>query len=942
MRKEKKIAIAIVLLCIILLPVGGFFAWKFINHTNLRYVAPKGTLPYFGEQLAKKYFPGELAGDPLYLLATSHNTSKSILKDPKFEAFSYYLRDQVKNESSSIFNSVHDIVGFFLVRDVGNVRDTFIGGKHNESSMLRFGIEHSGKGMTVIDAIKSLVDQWCEEHNVHFTREYTNIALLSQDASVGIVEDLERVDVISLPLAFLVLVYCVGSVRLLLIPALTLPSTVALAFSIMYPISFAVEVSSFAPELALGVVAAVSVDYSLFILTRFCEQVLQQELLLGCSEETEWVVVKNTAVLSAHNILVSGLTIAVAVGSLSFLPIDFLSTIGITMSIGVVCAVFLSLTIQPALLLTFYDFFAHPPTWTEWWEKISHCVYSLFSSSCCSCFPCCRHQRRPVKEQQQQQRGRGRGGGGGSSHEVTVSEEENETHIQYHSSETPKNYTPSASPLVDHLPIDHEITQADLEVAEYKRQISSPWFRIGQFSIHHPYIAILSVLLFGAPFFYFVTELRVDFNVFSEVPHKSPHSKVLEQIVSIIGGGSAIPFYIIFSVRGTYDVSFWNTDEMTNLMRSVIEAIVRRTGQTYSSITAPNMIENPIDKRVMWLGADESQGLYILNEDYQYLVNRTVYLEDKKTAYIILSPPVDPFGSGANKYLNTLRDIIHEHAAENVFFDYGITGASSASWCIMSKSVDFFPLQIGLILGGIFLFILFVFRTAILPIRMIFTVVYTIAVSLGVGVIVFQYKWLHPVWKALENVENYDFLIPIFSFMLLAALALDYDVFLMTRVIEFKTLGYTNEAAIAKAVWKTGPIISFAGLIMFVTIGSMVFSSVIMLSQFAVVCSAAVLLDTFVVRPFFVPALLSVVPASWLWWPRKFPELNRGVEDMRFDPNIVRQEEQKREEEEEGREKEEEEASSQQQQEEEEKQEEEGEERKKQQQKKRKNDLEAV
>ncbi|KEG14668.1 MmpL efflux pump [Trypanosoma grayi] len=837
MQREKKIALVLVVLYSLALFGGACLAWRFIHNTRVTYRPPKGTLVYHTNNDVAKYFPNQLSVNPMFFLVTSHNSSQSIVENPHFEAFSYFFQQQTANKGGPIYGIVNNVLGYFLVPDADGMRSRFVGGDHNQSSVLELSIAPELKTDLVLPVITSLVDAWCEESGADFLREYTSIELLSDDARDGIVSDLMRVDVISLPLAFLVLSYCMGSVRPLLVPAFSLPCTVVIAFSIMYPISFAVDVSSFAPELTLGVTAAICVDYSLFILTRFREQVRQQEFLHGRSAETEWIVVRNTARLSAHNIVVSGFTIAVAVGSLSFLPVAFLSTIGLTMSVAVICAVLVSLTAQPALLLLFYNFFARPPTWRELWDTLLRY---------CRCFCCCGCCRR------------------GSPSDISSSMGEE-----------------LLSEPVDAL----SQTTGSFEAEEHKRQVSSVWFRIGLFSFHHPLIAIMGVLVFGAPFFYFATQLRVDFDVFTQIPRGSVHGEILNRIQRDVGNGAAIPFYILFVVRGTYDISFWKTDEMTNVMKDVIEAIVARTGQTYDAIISPNMVRNSTSGELIWLKAWESFLLYATNEDYQYLVNRTVSALEGRAAYIIVTPPTNPFGPSANRYLNTIRDVLREHASENIFFDYGITGASSSSWAIIVKSMELFPMQIGVTFGAIFLFILIVFRSLVLPFRMIFTVVYTIGFSYGVGVIVFQYTWLHKVWGALDHVESYCFLIPIFAFLLLSALALDYDVFLMTRVIEFKTKGYTNEAAIAKAVWKTGPVISFAGIIMFVTIGSLVFSSIMMLAQFAVVSGVAVLLDTFVIRPLFVPALLSIVPEKWLWWPRRFPELGCGVDVMCMDPN---------------------------------------------------------
>jgi len=97
--------------------------------------------------------------------------------------------------------------------------------------------------------------------------------------------------------------------------------------------------------------------------------------------------------------------------------------------------------------------------------------------------------------------------------------------------------------------------------------------------------------------------------------------------------------------------------------------------------------------------------------------------------------------------------------------------------------------------------------------------------------------------------------------------------------VEFRVKGYTHEAAIGKAVWRTGRIISFAGVIMIFAFGSLMFANTTMLNEFGAISSVAILVDTFVIRPLLVPALMSVVP-SLVWWPRRLPPPSRDADDM--------------------------------------------------------------
>lgn len=87
-------------------------------------------------------------------------------------------------------------------------------------------------------------------------------------------------------------------------------------------------------------------------------------------------------------------------------------------------------------------------------------------------------------------------------------------------------------------------------------------------------------------------------------------------------------------------------------------------------------------------------------------------------------------------------------------------------------------------------------------------------------------------------------------------LALDYDIFLFTRVREFRLKGWSNKAAIVKGVARTGRVITFAGIIMAIAFSGLAASSLMLLDQFAYVLMFSVLLDTFVIRTTLSPAIM--------------------------------------------------------------------------------------
>ena len=83
------------------------------------------------------------------------------------------------------------------------------------------------------------------------------------------------------------------------------------------------------------------------------------------------------------------------------------------------------------------------------------------------------------------------------------------------------------------------------------------------------------------------------------------------------------------------------------------------------------------------------------------------------------------------------------------------------------------------------------------------------------------------------------------AFSVLVGLALDYDIFLMARVVEFRKLGWSDRAAICLAVEKTGNIITAAGLIMSISFAGLLIPQTVVLNQYGFILFIGVAIDTF-------------------------------------------------------------------------------------------------
>jgi uncharacterized membrane protein YdfJ with MMPL/SSD domain len=163
------------------------------------------------------------------------------------------------------------------------------------------------------------------------------------------IEQTMAISTLMVPVALLIVAAMVGSFRLTLITAFNLTACLSSTIFIMCLVAMYIDVSMFVPALMMAVALAMSIDYSLFLLTRF-----QKELKAGHSVREAVVTMLAT---SGRIVLVSGVILFLCFASISAFPGDIILSMGLGASIAVLAAVLAALTFTPAALLTFPKFF---------------------------------------------------------------------------------------------------------------------------------------------------------------------------------------------------------------------------------------------------------------------------------------------------------------------------------------------------------------------------------------------------------------------------------------------------------------------------------------------------------------------------------------------------------------------------------------------------------
>ncbi|WP_018686129.1 MMPL family transporter [Actinokineospora enzanensis] len=163
---------------------------------------------------------------------------------------------------------------------------------------------------------------------------------------------------------------------------------------------------------------------------------------------------------------------------------------------------------------------------------------------------------------------------------------------------------------------------------------------------------------------------------------------------------------------------------------------------------------------------------------------------------------------------------------------------------------------IPVVLLVIFLILALLLRALLAPLLLIATVVLSFAATLGVSALVFNH---------ILGFPGADPSVPLFAFVFLVALGIDYNIFLMTRVREEAFRHGTREGAL-RGLRVTGGVITSAGVVLAATFAALSVLPILFLAQIAFLVAFGVLLDTLLVRSLLVPAL-TVDIGRRVWWP---------------------------------------------------------------------------
>ncbi|MBL1285519.1 MMPL family transporter [Streptomyces sp. NPDC057067] len=266
-------------------------------------------------------------------------------------------------------------------------------------------------------------------------------------------------------------------------------------------------------------------------------------------------------------------------------------------------------------------------------------------------------------------------------------------------------------------------------------------------------------------------------------------------------------------------------------------------------------------------------------------VTPAVFNKAGDTATITVIPKDRPSSVETENVVHAIRD-----AGDGIRSDTGaevlVTGATAMNIDFSQKMNDALLPYLALVVGLAFLLLMVVFRSVLVPLKAALGFLLSVVAALGAVVAVFQWGWLGSLF-GVEQTGPIMSMMPIFMVGVVFGLAMDYEVFLVTRMREAYVHGETPGQAIVTGFRHGARVVTAAAVIMMAVFAGFIGSSEQMIKMIGFSLAIAVFFDAFVVRMAIVPAVLALLGrrAWWLprWLDRVLPNVDVEGEGLRKD-----------------------------------------------------------
>lgn len=379
--------------------------------------------------------------------------------------------------------------------------------------------------------------------------------------------------------------------------------------------------------------------------------------------------------------------------------------------------------------------------------------------------------------------------------------------------------------------------------------------RSGKFSVKHAKVLILIAVLVTLPALYVYLNTVPTYDFLAGAPANLESIAASNHLTSAFGGGRVNPTYVVV----TFSQPLWNGSRFNSSEMGLL--------QNMSSYLASNKDILNVTGPTTPFGAPIEYG----NLSHSVVAdNRTITSmlqnigKDNKTALITINFRIDPYSTQAINDAQTIRTYIHQNFDSNGVTGIYLGGAAGGILDTRDQVGGQFNSVLPIVAIGVALVLLIVLGSLFLPLFAVVSVLMSIVWTLALTKIVFQ------------TFFNYGllFITPLFLFVTLLGLGMDYNIFILTRIREEAAKGQKLNDAIIHAIEQTGGIITAAAVILAGSLGALFLSNDLLLKEIGFAFSFSILIDALVVRTYLVPAVMSSL-GRWNWY-NPIPFLKRS------------------------------------------------------------------
>ncbi|GAF10966.1 integral membrane protein [Bacillus sp. JCM 19045] len=303
--------------------------------------------------------------------------------------------------------------------------------------------------------------------------------------------------------------------------------------------------------------------------------------------------------------------------------------------------------------------------------------------------------------------------------------------------------------------------------------------------------------------------------------------------------------------------------------------------------------------------AEDQGGSAIEIEDYLQLMTNLANLDNVvevspgglneagTVGIISITPLHGPTDAETKALVEHLRST--DSITEGTNLDIGITGLTAINIDVSENLSEVFPIYIGIIVVLSLIILLVVFRSLIIPIKATAGFLLSILATFGITTAVFQWGWFGSLFGIDTGGPLLSF-IPIMVTGILYGLAMDYQVFLVSSMREAYVHGDKKDAAIKNGYSSASRVVVAAALIMVSVFSGFIFTDDIMIKQVGFALAIGILIDAFLIRMVFVPAVMSMFGDKIWYLPKWLDKIlpNLDIEGEKLTASLAKEEKQQK------------------------------------------------